>query len=122
LELLLLPVADTNLRDFLLEVSGPENPDQRTKDILYRCFGCLLLKVRHNDIKPRNILIHQGEVLFTDFGLAFDFSKSSSSTSMGEPRAGRLVMPHQNSRGGIYEVADLTFTLLAVTFLKFVLL
>jgi hypothetical protein len=41
LALLLLPVADTNLRDFLLELSGTENLDQTNQDVLYRSFGCL---------------------------------------------------------------------------------
>jgi serine/threonine protein kinase len=38
--------------------------------------------IRHKDIKPSNILVHGGNVLFTDFGLAFDFTDKEGSTTV----------------------------------------
>jgi serine/threonine protein kinase len=54
-------------------------------------FGCLARalaflheqSIRHKDIKPSNILVHGGNVLFTDFGLAFDFTDETGSTTAG---------------------------------------
>ena len=37
--------------------------------------------IRHRDISPRNILIHAGRVLYTDFGVAFDFGAWETSTT-----------------------------------------
>ena len=53
-------------------------------------FGCLARaleflheqKVRHKDIKPSNILVHHGKILFTDFGLSFDFTDAEGSTTV----------------------------------------
>jgi serine/threonine protein kinase len=36
----------------------------------------------HKDIKPSNILVHGGNVLFTNFGLAFDFTNEEGSTTV----------------------------------------
>lgn len=61
--------------------------------VLQCAFGCLLAglafmhekKVRHKDIKPGNILIHDGAVLYTDFGCSFDSSSFARSTTEGVP-------------------------------------
>ena len=53
-------------------------------------FGCLAKvfeflheqKVRYKDIKPSNILVHYGKVLFTDFGLSYDFTDAEGSTTV----------------------------------------
>lgn len=37
--------------------------------------------VRHKDISPLNILIHNGRVLYADFGVAFDFCSANTSTT-----------------------------------------
>ncbi|KAH0536223.1 hypothetical protein FGG08_006890 [Glutinoglossum americanum] len=90
--LVLLPVADSNLHD-LLSTSATSRDRTGTYQILFRCFGCLASglafmhsqRIRHKDIKPQNILVHQSSVLLTDFGLAFDFGDSGASTTYGRP-------------------------------------
>ncbi|RYP07779.1 hypothetical protein DL765_009015 [Monosporascus sp. GIB2] len=37
--------------------------------------------IRHKDISPLNILIHNGLVLYADFGVAFDFCAAKTSTT-----------------------------------------
>jgi serine/threonine protein kinase len=57
--------------------------------VLRQAFGCLLQglqymhqrRIRHKDIKPSNILIHHGQVIYTDFGLSFDSSMFENSTT-----------------------------------------
>lgn len=97
--LILQPVADSgDLDAFLYECReeaeergafGNETLDQTKIAILQRAFGCLAnglefmhqRRVRHKDIKPRNILIHQGLVLYTDFGYSLDSSQSDDNTT-----------------------------------------
>lgn len=85
--LLISPVADCDLKDFLTQDPFPE-----TRPILLREFiGCLCSavlylhenKCRHKDLKPGNVLIKGQSVLLTDFGLARDFSDRSRSTTVG---------------------------------------
>ncbi|KAH7345915.1 kinase-like domain-containing protein [Pyrenochaeta sp. MPI-SDFR-AT-0127] len=62
--------------------------------ILQKAFGCLASElafmhrqaIRHKDIKPQNILIHQGSVIYTDFGLSYDFGDIGQSTTTGLPQ------------------------------------
>ncbi|KAH7077631.1 kinase-like domain-containing protein [Paraphoma chrysanthemicola] len=59
--------------------------------ILWKSFGCLASglafmhrqTIRHKDIKPQNILIHRGDVMYTDFGLSYDFGDTGQSTTTG---------------------------------------
>jgi len=79
---LMLPVADFNLRTFMHEVvwKHPGILDSRST-ILW--FGCLSSAVEflhshqivHKDIKPSNILIHGSEVVLTDFGIAHSLAE-----------------------------------------------
>lgn len=91
--ILSLPVADMDLATFLdLPV------EEKQRDILYRGFGCLcnaLLylhqnNIRHEDLKPQNVLIHGDNILLTDFGFSLDFSDDSVSTTTGRPSAWTL--------------------------------
>jgi serine/threonine protein kinase len=58
---------------------------------IYQWFGCLsagLLyihsqQIRHRGIKPANILIKGDSVLFTNFGIAKDFSEDATTSSTG---------------------------------------
>ncbi|KAF2184775.1 kinase-like protein [Zopfia rhizophila CBS 207.26] len=101
--LILYPVADEgDLERFLESVSqslpdcespGISDTDKAKVDILKRSFGCLASglefmhqrKIRHKDVKPRNILVHQGSVIYTDFGYSLDSSLEGHSTTTGQP-------------------------------------
>jgi len=89
--LLMSPVALTDLRTYMQNATSSDYPHLRTS------FGCLAKaleflhsqKIRHKDIKPANILIDNvGKVLFTDFGLSFDFTDATGSTTIGMTREG----------------------------------
>lgn len=97
--LMLAPVADSgDLESFLEEFCNPSEEEASDATrlnamtvVLEEAFGCLAdglaylrqRKIRHKDIKPRNILIHEGRVIFTDFGLSLDYSVHNNSASSG---------------------------------------
>jgi len=99
LALILTPVADTgDLATFIQSYrdSDPLDPERERKAAtLWKAYGCLASglafiykqTIRHKDIKPKNILIHQGNVLFTDFGISVDFSEHGRSTTTGHPQS-----------------------------------
>ncbi|KAL8856217.1 MAG: hypothetical protein Q9178_007182 [Gyalolechia marmorata] len=82
--LIMSPVAEMDLSTYLARADTAMFCELRT------FFGCLARalaflheqNVRHKDIKPGNILVHRGNVLFTDFGLSFDFADVDSSTTV----------------------------------------
>jgi hypothetical protein len=82
--LIMSPVADMDLCAYLARADTARYRELRT------FFGCLARAlaflheqgIRHKDIKPNNILVHGGNVLFTDFGLAFDFTDEEGSTTV----------------------------------------
>jgi serine/threonine protein kinase len=94
LAIILDPVADSgdlatylqNRRDKLTDgtLTGRDR-------VLEQSFGCLASglaymhkhTIRHKDIKPQNILIHRGSVMYTDFGLSYDYSETGRSTTTG---------------------------------------
>ncbi|OCL00389.1 kinase-like protein [Cenococcum geophilum 1.58] len=87
LALIMSPVADCNLFEFLANVrSSPHK-----KLLLRSFFGCLTAslaylhkaQIRHKDIKPQNILVKGNTVLLADFGLSFDWSDSKRGTTEG---------------------------------------
>jgi serine/threonine protein kinase len=86
--ILSFPVADMDLAMFL---DLPITLERRK--ILYRGVGCLCNAIRylhqnhirHEDLKPQNILIHGDDIMLTDFGFSLDFSDDSVSTTTGRP-------------------------------------
>jgi len=87
LGLVMSPVADCNLADYL-------SVDLMTvdkKQHLRTFFGCLTaalaylhdVQIRHKDIKPQNILIKGDTILLTDFGLSHNSAGSTHSTTEG---------------------------------------
>jgi serine/threonine protein kinase len=95
--LILTPVADSgDLATYLLGISDSGNPlTAEQSAVLVRAYGCLASglayihqhTIRHKDIKPQNILVHQGRVIYTDFGIAFDGSYLDNTTTTGPPNA-----------------------------------
>jgi tetratricopeptide (TPR) repeat protein len=81
--LIMFPVADMDLSTYLARADTTRHGELRT------FFGCLARaleflheqSIRHKDIKPSNILVHGGKVLYTDFGLALDFTDKDGSTT-----------------------------------------
>jgi len=78
------PVAEMDLSTYLVRADATRHRELRT------FFGCLASvlqflheqSIRHKDIKPGNILVNGGNVLFTDFGLAFDYTDAEGSTTV----------------------------------------
>ncbi|KAH7399910.1 kinase-like domain-containing protein [Cadophora sp. MPI-SDFR-AT-0126] len=95
LAIVMSPLADTDLQGYLAHAG-----DSFESNILFpvrHWFGCLatavhylhLNHIRHRDIKPGNILVHNRQVLLVDFGLAWDwkdFTSSTTSTNCGFTR------------------------------------
>ena len=103
LTMILEPVADggdlagylQNYRDQGFRLRGEVNKKNVYQNLtLRRAFGCLSSAldfihgqtIRHKDIKPQNILIHQGKVMYTDFGLSYDYGDIGQSTTTGNPQ------------------------------------
>ena len=82
--ILMQPVANSGTLEALLTKCrrSPSKTSHQEKHILRKSFGCLasVLKflhdaeMRHKDIKPSNILVHNEDILLTDFGSSFDGS------------------------------------------------
>jgi serine/threonine protein kinase len=78
------PIANTDLSEYLKHATPLCYNELRT---FFGCLGYALKylhekRVRHKDIKPKNILVHSGSVLLTDFGLSFDFEDAGHSTTV----------------------------------------
>lgn len=82
------PVAECNLLQYMNRRIQRKFPDEQV-GAMQTWFGCLLEAlsyahsrgIRHNDIKPSNILIHENQPYICDFGLAKDFTEEGSSTA-----------------------------------------
>jgi serine/threonine protein kinase len=83
------PVADCNLLQFLRESCIKASFPRTELTHLTTWFGCLVSAlsfahandIKHEDIKPGNILIKNRRVYLADFGSAKDFSEAGHSTS-----------------------------------------
>ncbi|KAL2067858.1 hypothetical protein VTL71DRAFT_15956 [Oculimacula yallundae] len=100
--LIMSPVADCDLSKFLK--LAPKSLDGMSS--LRTFFGCLATavaylhknRIRHKDIKPSNVLVKDGNVLLTDFGLSRDCNNTRSTTEGPTARTAKYCAP---------EVADL---------------
>jgi serine/threonine protein kinase len=87
--IIMLPVAECDLHWFLMRCTETRYP-KHSLVFLTSWFGCLVSalafahaqQVKHEDIKPTNILIKDHQPYLSDFGCAKDFSHLDSSTSM----------------------------------------
>jgi serine/threonine protein kinase len=83
LNIITLPVADSNLEGYLQNVRGclsPGVPDFQTARLkIFQWIACLAKTLSmlhradliHRDIKPENVLVHGTNILYTDFGIAY---------------------------------------------------
>jgi hypothetical protein len=86
--LIMTPVADLNLEEFL---DSSKIDAVLRKRRLRPFFGCLATAlaylyrkdVRHNDIKPRNILVKDFGVYLADFGISRAWDENMRSTTIG---------------------------------------
>lgn len=97
----LQPAADEGSLEDYLDVYGEMIEDTKREQsvmdakisVLEKAFGCLAAGlayihakgIRHKDIKPKNILIHCGSVIYTDFGSSKDATQPGESTTEGQP-------------------------------------
>lgn len=87
--ILMLPVADYHLLHFLQQKCINASYPRTELTHLTSWFGCLVSalafahsrKIKHEDIKPTNILIKDHQPFLADFGCAKDFSGLEGSTS-----------------------------------------
>ena len=105
--LIVAPVAESTLEGLLKGYTTENKIDENNavQEALENAFGCLLnaihylhdeLKIRHRDIKPRNILMHDHRVLICDLGSAYDFEsrdRKESTDSKRPPGTGKYKAP-----------------------------
>jgi serine/threonine protein kinase len=136
LGMLLTPVAsDKDLGTYLLDIHDTGTSIATEKmNALLRAFGCLSSglayihrhAIRHKDIKPQNILIHEGRVIFTDFGIALDANgQSTTTTGMSEAFTRRYCAPEvannqpRNRKSDVFSLGCVFLEILAVVSPKF---
>ena len=113
----MLPVGDYDLRQFLENVCvQADYPREEVKHI-DSWFGSLISalayahgeQIKHEDIKPSNILIKDHRAYLADFGSAKDFSQLDASTSTDHLVAGTPVYwpPETRARGRTADVFSL---------------
>ena len=128
LVMLLEPVADKNLKQYMN--GGPLTSLMEQKKFR-TYFGCLAHTIRflhdsetlHKDIKPENILLKDGRLILTDFGTAFDWSKTGQSMTRSnaeDHRTPRYQSPEVASSGEFHRSSDIWS--LGVVFLEMVTL
>ena len=130
LVMLLQPVADRNLKQYMN--AGPLT--STTEQKRFRTyFGCLAHTIRflhdpsietlHKDIKPENILLKDGRLILTDFGTAFDWSRTGQSmtrSNAGDHRTPRYQSPEVANSSEFHRSSDIWS--LGVVFLEMVTL
>lgn len=128
LVMLLEPVADRNLKQYMGRGRLTSTIEQQ-KFRTY--FGCLAHTIRflhdasietlHKDIKPENILLKDGRLILTDFGTAFDWSKTGQSmtrSNAGDHRTPRYQSPEVANSSEFHRSSDIWS--LGVVFLEMV--
>ncbi|EAT80829.2 hypothetical protein SNOG_11785 [Parastagonospora nodorum SN15] len=122
LGLILSPVADGGDLDKFLGELVYEVQIKSMVRILEQSFGCLAdglsfmrrMKIRHKDIKLKNILIHKGRVLYTDFGLSLDSTLFDNSITEGPTEMTRKYAAPELLSGGLRGSSSDVFSLACV--------
>ena len=114
--IIMLPIAECDLRHFLRWCTDEHFPRTEATH-LTSWFGCLIgalafahsKNVKHEDIKPNNILIKDHQPFLADFGCAKDFSGLESSTSLDTLTFGTPVYwaPEPQPRGRSADIFSL---------------
>jgi tRNA A-37 threonylcarbamoyl transferase component Bud32 len=112
--LLVQPVAERTLHDLLVE---PTPLSMKDNAMLRKSFGCLAFGlawlhsrlIRHKDIKPANILISGGSILFCDFGSAMDAELLDTTQTEGPAlmRTPRYISPETHEGKQRNEASDI---------------
>jgi hypothetical protein len=112
--LLVQPVAERTLHDLLVE---PTPLSMKDSAMLRKSFGCLTFGlawlhsrlIRHKDIKPANILISGGSMLFCDFGSAMDAELLDTMRTEGPAlmRTPRYISPETHEGKQRNEASDI---------------
>jgi tRNA A-37 threonylcarbamoyl transferase component Bud32 len=112
--LLVHPVAERTLHDLLVE---PTPLSMKDSAMLRKSFGCLIFGlawlhsrlIRHKDIKPANILISEGSMLFCDFGSAMDAELQDAMRTEGPAlmRTPRYISPETHEGKQRNEASDI---------------
>ena len=113
--MILEPVAEMSLKDFLSKGGAP---DEEARRQLQTYFGCLAHTIRylhgiemlHKDIKPEDVLLKCGRLILTDFGTAFDWSKTGQSmtrSNANDGRTPRYQSPEVASAGEFHRSSDI---------------
>ena len=117
LAMLLDPVADGNLKEYMSDTCLTSTQDQA----LFRTyFGCLADTIKylhdtyvgiiHKDIKPENVLLKRGHLILTDFGTAYDWSASGQSMTRSnaeDVRTPRYMSPEVAHGGRFHRSSDI---------------
>ena len=130
--ILMQPVAEGTLQGLLMNRRRWRSKvDPKVEEILTTSFGCLACvvhflhsaKMRHKDLKPSNILVHQGRIFLTDFGSSFDGSAAQRmTTSTGNPEgftrryaAPEFITGHpRNEKSDIFAMGAVFYETLSV--------
>ncbi|KAF2867236.1 kinase-like domain-containing protein, partial [Massariosphaeria phaeospora] len=97
--IVLEPLANCDLEAYLEQHESLSDRDIDYDDLMWKWLGCLANTlafihgkgIRHKDIKTRNILVKDSEVLFADFGSSHAFLDEGTSVTEG-PAFGHTVM------------------------------
>ena len=133
LAIVMSPVADSNLEQFLQLAETSSEPHYALR--IREWFGCLATaiqylhanRIRHRDIKPANILVHGANVLLVDFELALDWRElGQSTTNTNRGRTPRYAAPEvmqeleSNSTSDIFSLGCVFLEMVTVLKGKFI--
>ncbi|KAI9739246.1 MAG: hypothetical protein M1834_007459 [Cirrosporium novae-zelandiae] len=113
--LLMTPVADCSLMDFLNATSLVESTLDSRYNNIHGWFNCLVSgleymhrnQICHGDLKPANILVKDNDVFFTDFGVSRYLSDGQNLGSTGGPMTRMYAAPEMASEGIRGKTADI---------------
>jgi serine/threonine protein kinase len=92
MSIIMLDVADMDMKEYLEKLDDIASKTERRQMLwpLLSWPGCLIqaidylheMKVKHKDLKPANILVKDGRVIITDFGIAKDLIDEETTASL----------------------------------------